>query len=121
MLKNQKSPLPLFGFCRRPITDDNGELVPAPGLLGTFKKVFGRVIQVPKSRRRPLQVENLEVSVVNYYQLMELLRCVDMKSLKRVDIDLLHETENEEETQLYFDILEGNLKELRAGCITTSS
>ncbi|KAF1754867.1 hypothetical protein GCK72_021432 [Caenorhabditis remanei] len=79
ILKKQKSPLPRFGFGLGYNPNGHRELV----LAITFKEAFDRVIKVLESRRRPLQVENLQVYVVNNYQLIELLRCVDMKSLKR--------------------------------------
>ena len=59
----------------------------------TFEKFFDRLINVLESRDRLLQVESLAISVHGQDQLTQLLRHIDLKMLKRLEVFRLLEIE----------------------------
>ena len=60
-----------------------------------------------ESRDRLLKVKLLAVGVVGQDQLMRLLRCVDLKSLRTLQVFNTVDTKNYEDLYLNLDILEG--------------
>ncbi|KAF1754868.1 hypothetical protein GCK72_021433 [Caenorhabditis remanei] len=98
MLKNQKSLLDSLYLL---------PTIPKKSSLKNVEKFLDSVVQVLESRDRLLKVKFLAVCVVGQDQLMELLRCVDLKSLKVLQVFNAVDTENYEDLYLNFDILEG--------------
>ncbi|EFP01807.1 hypothetical protein CRE_23322 [Caenorhabditis remanei] len=132
-LKHQKSVLDELCVIKMVEFDENDQPVPQnPGRLvvPTFDKVFDGLIKVLESRNRLLQVESLAISLHGQEQLMQLLRHVDLKVLKRlavhrlVEIEQISEySEDNSEFVLDLDILKDckNLEELIVSCFSISS
>ncbi|KAF1754861.1 hypothetical protein GCK72_021426 [Caenorhabditis remanei] len=132
-LKHQKSLLDELYVTRQLEFDENNQSIPqTPGklLVPTFEKLFDSLINVLESRDRLLKVENLMISLTGKDQLMRLLRHVDLKALKRLQLIRLSETEtymdyrqDNSEYPLDLDILKDckNLEELDVRRFSISS
>ncbi|KAF1754859.1 hypothetical protein GCK72_021424 [Caenorhabditis remanei] len=124
MLKNQNSLLTTLRLGRLPKFVE-GEKILMKISKSLFEKVFDCLIKVLESRDRILQIEDLEVYVLGQDQLMVLLRHIDLKSLKRLEVCRLVENdpENNAEFMLDLSLLEcaENLIELRVINFTISS
>ncbi|EFP01719.1 hypothetical protein CRE_23458 [Caenorhabditis remanei] len=133
-LKHQKSLLNKLYVTRQLEFDENNQSIPqTPGklLVPTFEKLFDSLINVLESRDQLLKVENLMISLTGQYQLMQLLRHVDLKALKRLALVRLSETEtymdyredDNSEYPLDLDILKDceNLEELDVKRFSISS
>ncbi|EFP01689.1 hypothetical protein CRE_23457 [Caenorhabditis remanei] len=132
-LKHQKSLLDELYLTRQLEFGENNQSIPqTPGklLVPIFGKLFDSLINVLKSRDQLLKVENLMISLTGQYQLMQLLRHVDLKALKRLALVRLSETEklmddreDNSEFGLDLDILKNckNLVELHVKRFSISS
>ena len=95
-LKHQKSVLDELCVIKMVEFDENDQPVPQNSgklVVPTFEKLFDSLIDVLKSRDQLLKVESLAISLHGQDQLMQLLRHVDLKVLKRLEVCRLVETE----------------------------
>ncbi|KAF1754862.1 hypothetical protein GCK72_021427 [Caenorhabditis remanei] len=95
-LKHQKSLMNDLCVIKKWKFDENRQPVlqnPGKFVVPTVEKLFERLINVLESRDRLLQVESLAISLHGQDQLMQLLRHVDLKVLKRLEVCRLVETE----------------------------
>ncbi|KAF1754865.1 hypothetical protein GCK72_021430 [Caenorhabditis remanei] len=120
LLENQKSPLDNLFLIEQNADELNMKVSQTPGklLVPTFENVFDCSMKVLESTGRILQVECLKISVLGQDQLMKMLRYVDLKFLKRLEVYRLAETESRvyNEYILDLDILE-NCEKLEKLCV----